>query len=96
MTEIVHGTAASYNNHACRCEDCREAIRSYHAERRKERYAKRVLVNGQLIAPLPDERHGKASTYANHGCRCRECVRARSDHDAEYLNGRRTKLRDVA
>lgn len=46
---------------------------AYQAELRRSRFARRVWVAGQLIAPLPTERHGSCSTYSNWGCRCRDC-----------------------
>lgn len=40
------------------------------------RFPNRVLIDGRMVAPVPDEQHGSASTYNNHGCRCRPCERA--------------------
>jgi hypothetical protein len=34
---VVHGTMDGYNNHACRCPDCREAWRVYRKEWRERR-----------------------------------------------------------
>lgn len=33
----------------------------------------RVLVDGRLVAPVPDEQHGSESTYNNWCCRCVPC-----------------------
>ena len=57
------GTHNAYS-HGCRCEPCREAHRTYVAERRKK-----ALVEGTLS-------HGKRGTY-EAGCRCWKCVEAR-------------------
>ncbi len=35
--------------------------------------AKRILVDGRLIAPLPADRHGTQSTFNNWGCQCDPC-----------------------
>lgn len=51
--------------HGCRCDDCREAHRSYTRERRAK-----SLADGTLS-------HGTRSTY-DAGCRCERCVWARS------------------
>ena len=33
---------------------------------------------------VPEERHGRFSTYNNWGCRCRPCKRANSDHSKSH------------
>jgi hypothetical protein len=43
---------------------------------RQERYARRQLVDGRLVAPVSPEHHGKRWTYAHHGCRCPICTDA--------------------
>jgi hypothetical protein len=48
----------------------------------------RVLVDGQLIAPVADELHGVASTYANHVCRCDRCIAAHRVHMRQHLPSR--------
>lgn len=48
------------------------------------RLARRVLVEGRLVAPLPAERHGMQSSYTNHGCRCEECTAANTNDWREY------------
>jgi hypothetical protein len=40
---------------------------------RETRKARRVLVNGRLVAPLPERKHGLASSYTNWSCRCIPC-----------------------
>lgn len=92
MGEIKHGTVGAYTNHACRCKECRAANRRSHQSRREQRQAERVMVGGRLIAPLPDEYHGRPSTYAYHGCRCRDCVGAHREMIADL----RRQRRDVA
>lgn len=71
-----HGNPHTYTNHACRCEACVEAHRALIREQRRRRFELRVEVNGRLIAPVEEERHGKVSTYQNWGCRCELCVDA--------------------
>lgn len=43
------------------------------SNRRKYWYESRILVCGRLVAPLPEEYHGKRSTYDYYGCRCDLC-----------------------
>lgn len=45
---------------------------------RQERYARRVLVGGRLVAPVRPEQHGRKNTYSYHGCRCAPCTEATS------------------
>lgn len=72
-----HGTTNGYTNHRCRCAPCRGAWATYIARRKAERYALRVRVDGVLTAAhLPPEKHGKESTYTNHGCGCLPCLAA--------------------
>lgn len=40
---------------------------------RVARLARRTLVDGVLVAPIPDEQHGTATAYGYHGCRCARC-----------------------
>jgi len=41
--------------------------------------ARRVLVDGRLVAPLPEERHGTESTFNNWGCQCEPCTTSHRD-----------------
>jgi hypothetical protein len=50
--------------------------RTYRATRK----ARRVLVNGRLVAPVPERMHGKPSTYTNWSCRCLRCSVAWSEY----------------
>lgn len=34
--DVIHGRASSYNNHGCRCEECRVAWRDYMRPRIKK------------------------------------------------------------
>lgn len=47
------------------------------------RLARRVLVDGRLIAPLPEDRHGLGG-YSNHGCRCETCSEANNVYSRSY------------
>jgi hypothetical protein len=64
---VKHGTRYAYKR-GCRCDPCRVAHTEYQWESRMMRY-------DRPLAP-DDPRHGKASTYTNHGCRCRACTAA--------------------
>jgi hypothetical protein len=71
-----HGGSGRRYQDGCRCQLCTKANRDRNNRRRAEREAARTLVNGRLTAPLPPGRHGRASTYSNHGCRCEPCLKA--------------------
>ncbi|WP_262003564.1 RNA-guided endonuclease InsQ/TnpB family protein [Microbacterium sp. Mcb102] len=60
---IEHGTERGYRKCRPACDACREANRIAQAARRARR----------LATPIPDELHGKASTYTDRGCRCELC-----------------------
>lgn len=53
-------------------------------EWRRRAYARRILVNGRLVAPVAEERHGRATTYISHGCRCDLCRAAATRRVQEY------------
>lgn len=74
--ERWHGTSGGYGNHKCRCDDCREAHRVACSDRKENRLAERVDVNGVMIHPRAT--HGTANGYRNYGCRCDPCVAAGS------------------
>jgi hypothetical protein len=63
-----HGLVSTYRNYGCRCDPCRASV--------EEIKARRMLVDGMLIAPVPTEQHGRESTYKNHYCRCALCKEA--------------------
>jgi hypothetical protein len=84
---IKHG-ASAYRNHACRCEVCATGHRERMADNKRRRRQARVFINGQWIAPLPDEQHGRYSTYTNHSCRCDRCYAVNSARAAEYYRRR--------
>lgn len=80
-----HG-ASAYGSGSCKCDTCTEAHRQRHVVERARRRAARVLIDGRLVAPIAAELHGRASTYANHGCHCdpcREAGRAKNARDVE-------------
>lgn len=63
---VAHGTANAYNNHGCRCQDCRNANAAYHRAWRKRVRA----------APVPNYIHGTIHGYNGYGCRCDRCREA--------------------
>lgn len=74
---MEHGSASTYTNHGCHCEQCRCAHRAQAARRRAwRRDQRRADDAGRLVAPLPPEQHGNTSTYTNWSCRCRLCAEA--------------------
>jgi hypothetical protein len=78
-----HGRRADYDA-GCRCQPCTTANTVYRAGVRQRRLDRRTLINGRLVAPLPAERHGSTSAYANHGCRCEPCVAAINAYSRDY------------
>lgn len=55
------------------------------ASLRAHRLTLRIKIKGRLVAPVPEERHGRQVTYAQWGCRCGRCNEANNAH------GRRTR-----
>lgn len=47
--EVVHGRASSYNNHHCRCQECRTAWAAYMAPRIKKHREKKKKQQGVSI-----------------------------------------------
>jgi hypothetical protein len=75
-----HGTVNGYVNLHCRCDECREAWRTYPAMKASQvRYRRRM---GMLPRKL-GRTHGIRATY-NRGCRCDECRRAESEYKRTY------------
>lgn len=69
-----HGTVSMYNNHGCRCDDCRAASSAYMMQYRLSKGYK----------PRPEAAHGTVARYNNHGCRCDACKRAMRAYSAEH------------
>lgn len=85
--------ASTYSNHGCRCAECRKAWAAQVKRRQAERCALRVEVGGRLVAVhLPEDQHGRESTYGNHGCRCCPCT----DEWARVCRERAARHREVA
>ena len=80
-----HGDRRTYQK-GCHCDDCRDALRRYHAELRAKWKAD----------PSSADRagHGKSTTYRNHGCRCADCTTANST-DCAARRARRRRERAV-
>lgn len=77
---MKHGTDVSYTR-GCRCVPCRTAHRQYTRQAQAARLARRVDIDGQLVAIHLDEgMHGTINAYQTHGCRCDECGDAWRDY----------------
>lgn len=76
VTEPWHGTLGGYTNHACRCDDCREA----HA---KAQSAARTRRSQEDQSKVP---HGTPGGYVNYRCRCDECRAAHAAAARERRN----------
>lgn len=52
MTELTHGSPSTYNNHKCRCADCKKAWADYIRERGYvRRYQQRLRDKKKQEAP---------------------------------------------
>jgi hypothetical protein len=69
---VKHGSPSGYNA-GCRCDDCKASHRARIARQKLARKDKEVTAE-----------HGKATTYANWGCRCRPCMDAAAAKMREY------------
>lgn len=85
-----HGIPSSYNR-GCRCAECRYAnanrqrITGNGQRWRDKQLAKRIVVDGVLMAP--DRPHGVYGTYSTYGCRCEPCKQANRDYMTAWRNG---------
>lgn len=58
-------------------ELARLAIRRRVKARRDEWRARRVFIDGRLVAPIPEPWHGKSWVYDDYACRCQPCCTAK-------------------
>lgn len=82
MSADDHGSRSTYNNHGCRCDECRAAHAAYVARRSAERRAE--LAAGAATLP-----HGVLSTYNAWGCRCEDCRAAHAARERRYSHQRK-------
>jgi len=68
---VLHGGAGYAYDQGCRCLVCVGDWNDKHRELRAVRSA--------AVAFRTDLKHGTIPTYSNHGCRCDECRRAKSE-----------------
>lgn len=71
-----HGLVSTYNNHGCRCGECREAATRRRSVLKAVKHGQRIERNGVLVHPLAP--HGTESGYGYWGCRCPFCRSAHS------------------
>jgi hypothetical protein len=90
---VKHGTAGGYRFYRCTCVPCREANRVDRQARRHNRMARRDLVAGRWVAPVPEAMHGKAGTYKEWMCRCPRCTEAHRLYTAAARARRRERDR---
>lgn len=64
-----HGSASTYANWDCRCDECRAAAVKAMARAKVRRVARATA--DPTIVP-----HGTCNGYGNYGCRCRPCTEA--------------------
>ena len=74
-----HGTASSYNNLGCRCDDCRAAASA----------ARATWVQSLQDRNFADVPHGTPSGYRNWGCRCEQCTCVRAAEARERQRRKR-------
>lgn len=68
----AHGPIHGYNRRGCRCDDCTRAAQEYRRRDRAAKRARRVLVEGRLVA-TEAAKHGTESTHSQWGCQCEPC-----------------------
>lgn len=76
----LHGRTGTYTNLACRCEECKQAMRDY---QRRYRQGKRIE-GGVTRGKRTEMAHGTTSMYTSGKCRCGECRTAMSAYQKEY------------
>lgn len=80
-------SANAYKNGYCRCPVCTSLHSEEKAAVKRARLAAREDIDCVLIAvAVPEENHGRASTYRNYGCRCDPC---RAAEAAKYEERKR-------
>lgn len=87
--EHGHEPAPWRYQRGCRHPVCRELHARALRAMKWDRYAKRVEIDGRLVAVEPGLPHGTQGTYNNWGCRCVACVAAARDTSARYRSRRR-------
>ncbi len=73
-----HGKPGTYNR-KCRCLECTDAHRAYHAEA-SQRRALRAAVGDPAVP------HGTVGGYKNWGCRCALCTAANTGASKDYYH----------
>lgn len=82
MSADDHGSASTYTNHKCRCDECRRAW--------AECVQRRKIDRAGILAEDPTAaEHGKETTYSNWSCRCDPCTEARRIADRARRERRR-------
>jgi hypothetical protein len=76
---ISHGTVTGYNNHRCRCAECKAAMREYWRARAKRR------------ATQEPPRHGTRQGYWAYSCRCALCSEAMSEYCSAYYQRKKAR-----
>jgi hypothetical protein len=76
-----HGKPYVSDYYGCNCIRCRAGVVHNDADRRaelrREHLARRVLIDGVLVAvELRADRHGTPSASDYYGCQCVPCVRS--------------------
>lgn len=88
---MTRHSANSYKNGTCLCGVCCSAHTREQRAAKRARFAAREDIGGVLVAiTVPEENHGRASTYRNWGCRCEECSAAESVKTVERRESRRS------
>jgi hypothetical protein len=87
-TTREHGDANTYIKQGCRCGPCTAANTERARHDRNTRMARRRLVDGVMVAPVPPHRHGNGNTYTNWGCRCKPCTRAHNHAHSGWVQRR--------
>ena len=78
-----HGTRHAYQNHKCRCDECKAANHQHQKDRRK------IIEGMRSKGELPKLNHGTQNAYSNWGCRCVKCVAKNTETSRLYLKKRK-------
>lgn len=82
---MIHGTINGYRLHGCRCDECREARKSY-VDRNWYDACECGKPKRRISAQCADcyrdrtrPKHGTLGRYRHHRCRCELCCEAASE-----------------
>ena len=88
--EIKHGKYTTYNNYACRCDECTADYKRYLEDTRDQR---QEYYKSLLQTPYEEIEHGSYYGYARLGCRCPACTEAKREYARQHYQNNRERMR---